>query len=162
MKVKVLFVCMGNICRSPMAEGAFSHLVQEHGFGDRIQVDSAGTTAYHAGESPDPRGQQEAARRGISIGHQRSRGVEAKDFKEFDYIIAMDHMNMMHLRGDCPEEHHAKLHLCTRFAPQLNVEEVPDPYYGGKDGFAEVFDLVQASAEGLLKHIRENHFQDEP
>jgi protein-tyrosine phosphatase len=144
---------MGNICRSPTAEGVFTHLVQQQGFAEWIEVDSAGTIAYHAGEAPDPRSQREAARRGVSIAHQRARGLEPQDYHRFDYIVAMDHANMSHLKRHCPDNLRHKLFMCTQFAPHLNIEEVPDPYYDEREGFVRVFDIVYASSEGLLRHI---------
>lgn len=155
--VKVLFVCMGNICRSPMAHGYFEHLVREAGLADRIMVDSAGTHAYHVGNPPDNRAQQTARRRGVDLGGQRARKALREDFEVFDYILAMDSDNHALLAALSPAGKESKLHLFLEFAPQLAQREVPDPYYGGADGFEQVFDLVEAAAQGLLADIRSRH-----
>jgi len=156
-KVKVLFVCMGNICRSPLAHGLFEDLVEKEGLSDLILVDSAGTHAYHVGEAPDPRSQQTAQRHGIDLSRQRARRVAQPDFGEFDYILAMDRDNYGILLGSSPEEHHHKIRLFLEFAPERVEEEVPDPYYGGPDGFERVYDMVEAAAHGLLQEIRSRH-----
>ncbi len=153
-KVKVLFVCMGNICRSPLAHGLFEHRVRQAGLTDRIGIDSAGTHAYHVGNSPDPRSQQTAIRHGIDLSSQRARQVKVSDFEIFDYVLAMDRDNQAILSSQCPEEHRHKLHLFLEFAPQLAETEVPDPYYGGDQGFEHVLDLVESACEGLLEDIR--------
>lgn len=132
-------------------------LVADAGLLDKIEIDSAGTGAWHVGEAPDKRAQQEARRRGIDIGMQRARAVHRDDFPGFDYIVAMDHANLRELKRRCPEEHVDKLRLCLSYAPQLAVDEVPDPYYGGPDGFREVFDLVEAALAELLKDIQTKH-----
>lgn len=155
--VKVLFVCMGNICRSPMAHGYFEHLVREAGLADRIMVDSAGTHAYHVGNPPDNRAQQTARRRGVDLSGQRARKALREDFEVFDYILAMDSDNHALLAALSPASKESKLHLFLEFAPQLAQREVPDPYYGGADGFEQVFDLVEAAAQGLLADIRSRH-----
>ncbi len=157
MKVKVLFVCMGNICRSPLAHGLFQHLVSESELDAFIEIDSAGTHAYHVGEPPDPRSQETALKRGIDLSEQRGRKVAANDFEEFDYILAMDRNNLSILQSLCPPQQCDKLKLFLDFAPQMNETEVPDPYYGGASGFENVFNLVDAAARGLLSHIREQH-----
>lgn len=151
--VKVLFVCLGNICRSPTAEGVFRKLLQERGLTNEITVDSAGTSAWHTGEAPDPRAQQEARARGIDLSRMRARGVQPADFKQFDYIVAMDRSNLMDLRQECPTRLQDRVYRCTSFAPQLGVEDVPDPYFGGESGFARVYDIIEQSARGLLEHI---------
>jgi len=150
-------VCMGNICRSPMAHGYFEHLVREAGLEERISVDSAGTHAYHVGQPPDTRAQATARRRGIDLSDQRARKAIAGDFHEFDYVLAMDRDNFAMLRAICPEGQEQKLHLFLEFAPQLAEREVPDPYYGGTGGFEGVLDMVEAAAQGLLQAIREQH-----
>lgn len=155
--IKVLFVCMGNICRSPLAHGRFQHLVQVDGLAGRISVDSAGTHAYHVGEPPDLRSQQTALRRGIDISGQRARKVEPTDFEEFDYILAMDRDNLVILQSLAPPGQSHKIHLFLDFAPELNESEVPDPYYGGQAGFERVYDLVDAASLGLLEEIRTRH-----
>ena len=152
--VRVLFVCLGNICRSPTAEGIFRHKVEAAGLTDRIETDSAGTSAWHAGEAPDGRAQEEAERRGVDISKQRSRAVANTDFEHFDYILAMDSENLRELKGRCPKAHQGKLHRCLDYAPQGEHRDVPDPYYGGPQGFARVFDLIDEACDGLLAAIR--------
>jgi len=155
--IKVLFVCMGNICRSPTAEGVFTHLVAERGFKDRIIVDSAGTHGWHEGNPPDSRSIAAAVDRGIDISHQRSRRLVPADFHEYDYIVAMDRANLDHMEGICPPGAETKLSLLLEFAKQLEEEEVPDPYYGIGDGFSYVFDLVETAAGDLLEVIHARH-----
>lgn len=155
--VKVLFVCMGNICRSPTAEGVFTHLVQQADLQEKIAIDSAGTHAYHIGEPPDLRSQQAAKIRGIDISHLRARRVTKEDFNTFDYILAMDKSNYADLQQICPKGKEHKLSMFLEFAPDLNVKEVPDPYYGGGQGFEHVLDLVEAASQGLLDDIRQQH-----
>lgn len=156
-KIHVLMVCMGNICRSPLAHGLFEALVAQEGLADVIIVDSAGTHAYHVGESPDPRSQQTAQRHGIDLSQQRARRVSRDDFEQFDYILAMDHDNYHSLMGSAPDEHQHKVRLFLEYAPQRREREVPDPYYGGPDGFEHVYELVEAAALGLLADIRGKH-----
>lgn len=155
--VKVLMVCMGNICRSPMAHGYFEHLVRQAGLEQQIQVDSAGTHAYHVGNPPDTRALQTAQRRGIDLSAQRARKALREDFHTFDYVLAMDRDNHALLAELCPEGQEHKLRLFLEFAPQLGEREVPDPYYGGAEGFERVFDMVEAAAQGLLAEIRSRH-----
>ena len=155
--VKVLFVCMGNICRSPTAHGVFRKLVQESGLAARIEVDSAGTHAYHVGKPPDRRAQATAQRRGIDLSDLRARKATAVDLKAFDYVLAMDQDNYFALREICPKGMEHKLQLFMDFAPEMRTREVPDPYYGGPTGFERVFDLVEAAAQGLLDDIRARH-----
>jgi protein-tyrosine phosphatase len=157
MKVKLLFVCMGNICRSPTAQGVFERLVVTHGLSDLVLVDSAGTHAYHVGEQPDKRAAQAAARRGIDMSGQRARRVSEADFDDFDLVLAMDRDNYEDLREVCPPGHEGKLRLFLEFAPDIAEEEVPDPYYGGSGGFERVLDLVEAAAAGLLADIRQQY-----
>lgn len=152
--VKVLFVCMGNICRSPTAEGVFRHLVREAGLDGQIHTDSAGTHAYHVGEPPDRRAQATAASRGIQLDDLRARRVSAEDFHEFDYVLAMDNDNHYMLASLCPEGREDRLHMFLAFAPHLTIREVPDPYYGGPQGFEQVFDMVEHASRGLLEDIR--------
>ena len=154
LPVRVLFVCMGNLCRSPMAEGAFTRLVEEAGLASRIAVDSAGTHDYHVGDPPDKRAQRAAERRGYAISHQRGRQVSSRDFQEFDYILAMDEVNLRALQRFCPREHELKLKLFMEFHTDSGVREVPDPYYGGNDGFERVLDMVEDASQGLLRHLR--------
>lgn len=157
-QVGILFVCMGNICRSPTAHGVFTHLVQERGLADRFRIDSAGTIDYHVGEPPDPRAQAAALRRGIDLAALRARQVCEADFDDYDYILAMDLENLDYLRSRCPEKDHNRIRLFLDFAPGEGPTEVPDPYYGGRDGFDHVLTLVRAASEGLLAHIEERHF----
>lgn len=153
--IKVLFVCMGNICRSPTAQGVFEQLVTEQGLTDHIFADSAGTHAYHVGEKPDPRSRQCAERRGVDLSGQRARKVSLADFADFDYILAMDSDNYENLKLLCPDpESRQRLHLFLSFAPASPHRDVPDPYYGGPNGFDIVFDLVREASLGLLDHIR--------
>lgn len=152
-KIGVIFVCMGNICRSPTAQGVFAKLVEEHGMQDRVVVDSAGTHAYHVGEAPDARSARAAAERGIDLMQQRARRVTVQDFHQFDYVLAMDSDNYNHLAAMCPEGCEAKLRLFLSFAPQLDIRDVPDPYYGGVTGFERVLDMVEAAARGLLEDV---------
>ncbi len=152
--VKVLFVCMGNICRSPTAHGVFQKLVADAGLGDVVFVDSAGTHAYHVGEQPDRRAQQVASKRGVDLKDLSARRVQSEDFEEFDYVLAMDSDNYRHLEVICPEGQEHKLKLFLEYAPQLGELEVPDPYYGGLNGFETVLDMVEAASKGLLTEIR--------
>lgn len=151
--VRILFVCMGNICRSPIAQVVFKHLVAEAGLGDRIFVDSAGTHAYHLGEPPDPRAQHAAAHRGYDLSALRARQVRRSDFTEFDFVIAMDTMNLRALARLCPPEHARKIRLLMEFADGACEREVPDPYYGGKAEFERVLDLVEQASRGLLDYL---------
>ncbi len=152
-KVKILFVCMGNICRSPTAHGVFRHLVRAAGYATQIEIDSAGTHAYHLNEPPDERAQETALARGVDISDLRARRAAAEDFAYYDYILAMDQDNYHSLSRVCPQGMERKLLLLMDFAPQLKRREVPDPYYGGQRGFDQVFDMVEAAAQGLLDHL---------
>lgn len=155
-KISVLFVCMGNICRSPTAEGVFRKLIEEEGLVDHIHIDSAGTHAYHIGKSPDERAQRAAQSRGIDLSGLRARQVENSDFHEFDRILVMDRDNFDALRFVCPPSQQHKLALFLDHAPGQRVREVPDPYYGGAQGFEQVLDLVEEAARGLLDELREH------
>ena len=155
--VKILFVCMGNICRSPTAHGVFRTLVEREGLADRISIDSAGTHAYHVGSPPDARAQETARQRGIDLSDLVARRVIENDFELFDYVLAMDQDNYMSLSEICPIERVDKIHMFMDFAPEMRTREVPDPYYGGGAGFERVFDLVDAAARGLLLDIRQRH-----
>ena len=156
-KVSVLFVCMGNICRSPTAHGVFRSLLQDSGLADLIDTDSAGTHAYHVGNPPDQRAQATATGRGIDLSDLRARQVRETDFRDFDYILAMDQDNYRDLSALCPEGMEQRLYLFMDFASDLGIAEVPDPYYGGPRGFEQVFDLVEAASTGLLEDIRKSH-----
>lgn len=155
-RVSVLFVCMGNICRSPTAEGVFRHVVQESGLAENIRVDSAGTHAYHVGEPPDRRAQAAAGRRGFSLADIRARRVRETDYAEFDYVIAMDRLNLHMLMEQADEEFHDRLSLFLEYGSG-DENEVPDPYYGGASGFERVLDLVEEASRRLLETIRSKH-----
>jgi protein-tyrosine phosphatase len=148
----VLFICLGNICRSPTAEGVFRRLATEAGLEDRIVVDSAGTGDYHIGSPPDERACEVAARRGYDLAALRARQVSRTDFEAFDYILAMDEQNMRVLKRLAPKEHAHKVRLFTEFSSRP-TPAVPDPYGGGPEGFELVLDLVEDAARGLLRHI---------
>lgn len=154
MKHRVLFVCMGNICRSPTAEAVFRHLLASEGGGLEVVVDSAGTHAYHVGEPPDGRSMEAARRRGIVMDDLRARRVSEDDFAAFDLVLAMDDDNLALLRRMAPSEYRERIKLFLDFAPQAGRREVPDPYYGGENGFEDVLDLVEAGARGLLAALR--------
>ncbi len=147
---------MGNICRSPTAEGVFSHKVKQNNLQDQISTDSAGTHAYHVGNPPDQRAQAAALKRNIDLSKQRARRVSADDFSEFDYVIAMDESNMDDLLSICPAGYEDRLHLFLAFSDS-EQSEVPDPYYGQGRGFEIVLNLVEDASEGLLQHIQKNH-----
>lgn len=149
----VLFVCMGNICRSPTAEGVFRKMVEDAGLSDAIRIDSAGTHAYHTGESPDRRAQAAAERRGYTLREIRARRVVNEDFAVFDIIVAMDEDNLGELKDRVTPEATADLRLFLEFSDS-HENEVPDPYYGGGSGFERVLDLVEEASRSLLEHIR--------
>lgn len=144
---------MGNICRSPTAEGVFTHLIDSKNLQHRFVIDSAGTHAYHVGDAPDTRAQQAARQRGIEIRHLRARKVVFGDFDDFDYILVMDDENHAIVEQACPEQHKHKLAYLLDFAPQLKIREVPDPYYGGAQGFERVLDMIELASEGFLQHL---------
>ncbi|MES9855495.1 MAG: low molecular weight protein-tyrosine-phosphatase [Sedimenticola sp.] len=158
-KIKVLFVCMGNICRSPTAHGVFQGMVEREGLIEQIEVDSAGTHAYHVGNPPDNRAQQTALDRGFDLSGQRARQATSEDFLRFDYILAMDRDNYANLAAISPGgEMRAELKLFMDFASRFfKKREVPDPYYGGDQGFEKVFDMVEEASLGLLAEIRKKH-----
>jgi protein-tyrosine phosphatase len=147
--MRVLFVCLGNICRSPTAEGVMRHLVSSRQLAG-WKLDSAGTADYHIGAAPDPRSQRAARRRGIDIGGLRARQICAADFESFELILAMDRANLAQLRRLRPATASSRLQLLMDYAPGAGVEEVPDPYYGDEDGFETVLDLCQLAGQGLL------------
>ncbi len=153
-RISVLFVCMGNICRSPTAEGVFRHYVTEAGLDELFDVDSAGTHAYHVGEPPDRRAQQAAARRGFSLADIRARRVVPEDFERFHHIIAMDQDNLVMLHEQSEAAHREKIRLFLEFGSGPETE-VPDPYYGGATGFERVLDLVEDASRGLLENLRQ-------
>lgn len=153
MRQRVLFVCMGNICRSPTAEGVTRALAERGGMVASFEFDSAGTHGYHIGKAPDARASQAAAARGYDLSSLKARQVDSADFMRFDRILAMDRDNLDLLRQACPPEHRGKLGLFLEFASRHDEDEVPDPYYGGPEGFERVLDLIEDAAQGLLARI---------
>jgi protein-tyrosine phosphatase len=145
---------MGNICRSPTAEGVFRKTVAAESLGIVLNIDSAGTHAYHLGESPDPRARRAAETRGVDLSKKRARRVLVEDFARFDLVLAMDELNKAALMELCPTEHRERVRLFLEFAPQVGRVDVPDPYYGGSNGFEYVLDLVEEASVGLLEHVR--------
>lgn len=156
-RIRVLMVCLGNICRSPMAHGVFEARLRHHGLEGTIEVDSAGTAGYHVGARPDPRAREEARARGYELEHLRARQLEPEDFFEFDYVLTMDEANYRSAERIRPGDARAELLRFMDFAPGSREREVPDPYYGGDDGFGYVMDLVERAADGLLEHLRSSH-----
>jgi len=155
--IKVLFVCLGNICRSPTAHGVFESMLESEGLSSSVSVDSAGTGAWHAGHSPDGRAQQAAISRGVNLSHIRARQVEIEDFEMFDYILAMDKTNLNDLLDQSPEAYKEKIKLFLSFGQNDKILEVPDPYYGGVKGFDTVLNLVESACQGLLEEIKKKH-----
>jgi protein-tyrosine phosphatase len=155
-KIKILFVCMGNICRSPTAEGVFADLVAKKNLTERFQIDSAGTHAYHVGDAPDLRAQRAARERGIELQSIRARKINYNDFVLFDHILVMDDENYACVEQACPAEYKHKVAYFLDFAPELNVREVPDPYYGGTYGFERVLDMAEAAAAGILETFKKS------
>jgi protein-tyrosine phosphatase len=153
--MRILFVCLGNICRSPTAEAVVRALAALEAPELGLEVDSAGTAGYHLGELPDPRMRAAAARRGYDLNTLRARIVEPRDFERFDLILAMDRENLAVLQRRAPESGRERVRLFLEFAPHGERDEVPDPYYGGPNGFEEVLDLVEAAARGLLSYLRQ-------
>jgi protein-tyrosine phosphatase len=153
-RYSVLMVCMGNICRSPTAEGVLRHRVAQAGLQDAIHIDSAGTLDYHAGSPPDERSARHAHKRGYDLSSLRARQVHARDFERFDLILAMDWQNLEELQALCPPGHEHKLKRLMEFAPAGWGDVVADPYYGGGEGFERVVDQVEAACEGLLSQLR--------
>lgn len=154
--MRILFVCLGNICRSPSAEGVFAALLREQGAGLNVELDSAGTHAYHIGEPPDRRAIAAAKRRGIDLSELRARAVEDSDFARFDLMLAMDEDNARELRARAQSlpASTAQIRLMMAYSPLSEQRAVPDPYYGGASGFEEVLDLLQTASEGLLRELR--------
>ncbi|MHB9798913.1 low molecular weight protein-tyrosine-phosphatase [Pseudomonas sp. MT3] len=151
--MKVLFVCLGNICRSPTAEGIFRHKVREAGLEEGIEIDSAGTGDWHVGKAPDARTRAAALRRGYDLSALRARQVSVADFSRYDLILAMDHANLHDLKHLRAGGGKAELDLFLRRF-DLEIDEVPDPYYGGDDGFEQVLDLVERACDGLLMEVK--------
>lgn len=154
-KVSVLFVCMGNICRSPTAAGVFRKHLADAGLEALVHAESAGTHAYHTGSRPDQRAREAAERRGYSLEGMRARSVNATDFESFDFIVAMDEENLINLREMAAVEHHGKIQLFLEYSETASLREVPDPYYGGASGFERVLDLVEDASQALLVSVRE-------
>ena len=150
---KVLFVCMGNICRSPMAEGMFRKAIQEAGLDRHVEADSAGTHAYHVGDAPDQRAQQAVRRRGADISQLRGRKVADTDFEAFDYILVMDGDNYSKLIQRAPTHHHDKIRRLLSFSRKYPNLDVVDPYYGGPQGFEENLDMIEDAVQGLIREI---------
>ncbi len=153
--VGILFVCLGNICRSPAAEGVFRKLAQEAQVLQQLQIDSAGTSNYHIDEPPDPRMQAAARQRGIGLEHLRTRQVTANDFRQFDYVLCMDARNLQALHRVMPADATAYVGLLMQFAPDAGLDEVPDPYFGDETGFEFTLDLLTQACQGLLTHLLE-------
>lgn len=151
--VNVLFVCLGNICRSPTAEGVFQYLVNQGQLEEDIHVDSAGTGDWHIGRPPDHRSQQAARQRGYVLEHLRARQVTANDFNHFQYILAMDRKNLAYLEAMRPDWYCGRLELLLNYGRDSTQIDVPDPFYGGENGFAQVLDLIESAATGLLEEI---------
>ena len=158
-EIAVLFVCLGNICRSPTAHGVFEKLVAEQGLNQQIRIDSAGTGDWHLGKQPDPRTLLAGRQRGYNFSHLRARQVTVIDFNQFDYILAMDGKNLENLQQLQPRHFTGRLSLFLPFG-QGSINEVPDPYAGGSEGFEQVLDMVELAAEGLLAHLRAELLND--
>ena len=154
-RYSVLFVCMGNICRSPTAHGVFETLVARAGLNERVHVDSAGTHSYHVGAPPDARSQEHALKRGYDLSTQRARQLKAADFDDFDLVLAMDWDNLSLAQAMCPSQHERKLRRLAEFFQHHDSPVVPDPYLGGQQSFEDVLDLVEDGCTGLLRHVQE-------
>lgn len=152
--MRILFVCLGNICRSPTAEGVLRTIAEREAPELELEVDSAGTAGYHVGDPPDPRTQAAASRRGYDLSGLRARVVAPEDFERFDLILAMDRENLAVLQRRAPAVARSRVRLFLEFAPEAGTSEVPDPYYGGPNGFEEVLDLVESASRRLLHHVR--------
>ena len=150
----ILFVCMGNICRSPTAEGVVNNIIINNGMSGLIKVDSAGTHGYHVGEPPDPRTCEAALRRGIDLSGLRARKVVPEDFERFDLLLAMDRDNLALLQRGARPEHQAKLGLFMNYASRFDADDVPDPYYGGERGFELVLDMSEDAGQGLIRALQ--------
>ena len=155
MTIRVLFVCMGNICRSPVAQGVFENAVRREGLEGEVEVDSAGTGGWHAGQPPDERAQESVQLRGLDISHLRARQVTPEDCRTFDYVLTMDEGNYRAVSALCDGD--AVVRPFLDFAAGSPEREVPDPYFGGPDGFERVLDLVEEASEGLIEDIRGRH-----
>lgn len=155
--IKVLFVCTGNICRSPTADGVFRTIVEAAGLSEKIAVDSCGLSAYHVGELADPRSREMAQSRGYNLNDIRSRKIKPGDYVQFDYILAMDDGHLHDMRRQAPAANHHKIELFLDYHPDMAGKSVPDPYYGGANGFSNVFDMIEQTSNKLLDHIRQQH-----
>lgn len=155
--VNVLFVCLGNICRSPTAHGVFEQMVAETDLQHLIHIDSCGTGSWHVGQPPDERTQQAAQKRGYSLQHLRARRLAAEDFHHFDYILAMDTRNLADVIKKAPVSFSGHIGLFLDFASDQTATEVPDPYYGGDEGFDRVFNLIENACQGLLDELRQKY-----
>ncbi len=159
--VRVLFVCLGNICRSPLAEGVFRSLARERGLEGQLHIDSAGTGAWHVGQAPDLRMRQTAMKHGVDLSGQRARQFKERDLADFDYVFAMDESNRQDiLLHDREDRHHERVVLFRRYDPDPDDYEVPDPYYGGDGGFDRVYSIVERTAQALIDHLTEVHNLD--
>lgn len=152
--IRVLFVCLGNICRSPTAEGVFRQHLQRHGLADRVEVDSCGTGNWHVGSAPAERARRAASGRGVDIGHLRARQFRPEDLDTFHYVLAMDRQNLADIRDVWLQQGGTEPRLFLDYLGEGDEAEVPDPYYGGDDGFDRVLDLIHGASEGLLDDIR--------
>lgn len=153
-KVSVLFVCLGNICRSPTAEGVFRSRIHQLGLSEYFEVDSAGTSAYHIGSAPDGRSTHAALQRGYDLSAQSARQVLVEDFSRFHYVLAMDCDNLSNLMSIKPDDCSSDVALFLAYADNFNEQDVPDPYYGEGQGFERVLNLIEDASDGLLKSIR--------
>ena len=159
MMTKVLFVCMGNVCRSPSAQAVFQHMAEEAGLADMVRVDSAGTHAFHIGEAPDARAQAAARKRGYDLSGHVARQIRPEDFHDYDLILAMDWDNLAALQQQCPKAYQHKLMLLMRFANEFEEATVPDPYYGGPEGFNKALDYIEDACQGVLELVRKRAMQ---
>jgi len=153
---RLLFICLGNICRSPMAEGVFRRVAEAEGVLDRFEIDSAGLGDWHVGQAPDERAQAAAAKRGIDISGQSARQIARPDFARFDLLLAMDESNIEELERLAPKAHRAKVRRFLDFAPELPTRDVPDPFFGGAEGFDHALDLIEQASRGLLAALLED------
>jgi len=160
-RIGVLFVCTGNICRSPTAEGVLRHQAKLAGLEGRLKIDSAGTHGYHIGDPPDRRSVAAARRRGIDLSALRARQVAAGDFEEFDYVIALDRGHFDLLRAYCPPAHLSRLSLFLKRLGEKDLHDVPDPYYGNAQCFEDVLHLIERGCAALLAHIKREHFSSD-
>jgi len=152
-KHRILFVCLGNICRSPMSEGVFRRVAEDAGMAHLFEIDSAGMGDWHKGEAPDARAQKAALNRGVDISGQSARKVELEDFEDFDLVLAMDGSNIADIYDIAPQAARDKIRRFLDYAPHLGTQDVPDPYYGGVTGFDHALDLIEAAAQGLLAEL---------